>query len=309
MKHSERREPNFFIGGSLAGGTSFLSSVLTQHPQVYLPKITRPEPQFFNKSWEYEKGLNYYLERWFFEVPETAVAVGERSSSYLHGGASVARRIAEAYPHMKFIFTLRNPIERAWANYRFTVLEGLEELDFEEALEREQERMASEEGRWAEIQPRSYTRRGYYGAQLKEYCDSFDREAILVIKSESLSKNTQAELLKIYAFLGLSDVRFTPERVPDHTSFSVVDRRLQTRLRAHFGDDYYKIVEAIRKEQDLSVFVRNDADESAVEALRNNLKGTKEPMPQECRNYLRKLYADDMKLLEQFVDFDISDWK
>ena len=31
----KRTEPNFLLGGTSAGGTSFLSAILLQHPQIY----------------------------------------------------------------------------------------------------------------------------------------------------------------------------------------------------------------------------------------------------------------------------------
>ena len=151
--------PNFIIGGTSAGGTSFLSAILIQHKEIFLPKKMRPEPHFFYKSWEFEKGSDYYLERWFKSVPEEAKAIGERSSSYMFGGDDVALKIREFNPNMKFIFTLRNPIERAWANYRYTVLQGLEENTFEEALKNEKERVEAQKGIWKEIQPYNYTER------------------------------------------------------------------------------------------------------------------------------------------------------
>ena len=75
-------KPNFIIGGTAASGTSYLSATLVQHPQIYLPQEMRPEPHFFYKSWEYEKGLNYYFSKWFQNVPDKKIAIGERSSSY-----------------------------------------------------------------------------------------------------------------------------------------------------------------------------------------------------------------------------------
>ena len=149
----KQTHPNFIVGGTAAGGTSFLTSILVQHPQIYLPKEMRPEPHFFYKSWEFEKGINYYLKRWFWNVPSSSVAIGERSSSYLFGGEAVANKIFHAYPDMRFVFTLRNPIERTWANYRYKVLQGLEDLPFEDALKNEILRISQQEGIWAEIQP------------------------------------------------------------------------------------------------------------------------------------------------------------
>lgn len=309
MPLRKQQGPNFIIGGTAAGGTSFLTAMLVQHPQIYLPKEMRPEPHYFYKSWEYARGLNYYIERWFAQVPSDSLAVGERSSSYLFGGRDVATKIAAVYPEMKFIFTLRNPIERTWANYRYTVLQGLEDLSFEEALSKEEQRIKEQSGVWAEIQPYNYTGRGFYGTQLQEYLEFFQKERMLLIKSEELSRNTRHELEKTYRFLDLTELDFLPERAPDHTSLSVVDPKLQMRLREHFAERFDLVAEAIRRGENISGFVQKTEDEEAIRLLRENMKGTKEPMPQECRDYLRGLFAKDMELLKSMVDFDISDWK
>src|SRR3989338_4986121 len=83
-KEINMREPNFIIAGGIATGTSFLSHTIKDHPEIYLPKIMRPECGFFYKSWEHKKGKDYYLSRWFSDA-KREIAVGERSSLYLHG--------------------------------------------------------------------------------------------------------------------------------------------------------------------------------------------------------------------------------
>lgn len=301
--------PNFIIGGTAAGGTSFLSAILVQHPQIYLPKEMRPEPHYFYKSWEYQKGIDCYLTRWFASVSETAIAIGERSSSYLFGGESVAKKIFDAYPSMKFIFTLRNPIERTWANYRYTVLQGLEDLSFEDALKNEIARVAEQTGIWAEIQPFNYTGRGFYAAQLRDYLRFFPHENILVIKSELLSSQTDVELRKIYKFLGLTNLDFDYVRAPDHTSVNVVDPKLQKELRQFFGDRFDKVIEATRREEGIEKFIISALDAEKVALLSSNMTGKKVPMPAEARAYLTNLFASDIAELRQLVDFDLSDWK
>lgn len=301
--------PNFIIGGTSAGGTSFLSAALVQHPQIYLPKKMRPEPHYFYKSWEFEKGLTYYLERWFANVPRNCLAVGERSSSYIFGGRSVAEKIAADFPEMKMIFTLRNPIERTWANYRYTVLHGLEDLSFEDALAQESSRVKSQSGIWAEIQPHNYTGRGYYGSQLKQFLEYLPQDQILTIKSELLSKQTDVELQKIYRFLGLSNLDCQPIRPSDHTSVNVINPVLQKKLRAYFGDRFDKVVEATRKGEDIIAYVANTADQQAITKLSENMKGQKEDMPQKARAYLQSLFADDIEILKPMVDFNVDDWK
>jgi hypothetical protein len=304
-----KAKPNFIIGGTAAGGTSFLSTTLVQHPQIYLPREMRPEPLFFYKSWEYEKGLAYYFKRWFSDVPSGCLAIGERSSSYLFGGKSVAEKIAAVFPDMKFVFTLRNPVERTWANYRYTVLQGLEDLSFMRALKEEDQRIKKQCGIWAEIQPYNYTGRGYYGAQLSGFLEIFPRENILTIKSEDLSGQADVELRKIYRFLGLTDLDFVPRRSPDHSSVNVVNPSLQMELRGYFKDRFDKVIEAVRKEDNLSQFIVDEKDRIAINKLRENMKGEKEKISEESRSYLQNLFEDDLKLVKDLVDFDIDDWK
>jgi hypothetical protein len=301
--------PNFLIGGTAAGGTSFLSAILVQHPQIYLPKEMRPEPHFFYKSWEYKKGLNHYLSRWFSDVPESAIAIGERSSSYLFGGADVAEKVALQYPQMKFVFTLRNPIERTWANYRYTVLQGLEELTFEDALSKESQRIHQQSGIWAEIQPHNYTGRGFYASQLRQYLKYFPRENILTIKSESLSTQTDIELNKIYTFLGLSTLNFTYEPTPNFTSVNVIDPEIQKELREYFGSRFDLIIEAIRKELSIENLITNSEDQKQINILTKNMTKNKQEMSMYSKKYLSELFSKDIKDLASLVEFDISDWQ
>ena len=309
IKRKKIVPPNFLIGGTAAGGTSFLAATLIQHPQIYLPKDMRPEPHFFYKSWEYKKGIEYYLEKWFSSVPKECIAIGERSSSYLFGGRDVAKKIAAAFPNIKFIFTLRNPIERTWANYRFTVLQGLEALSFEDALEQEEYRIKNQSGIWAEIQPYNYTGRGFYGSQLLQFLEFFPIEQILLIKSENLSKQTDEELMRIYSYLGLTELNFVAHRPTDHTSVNIIDPALQMDLRSYFSDRFDKVIEATRKEEKLMPFIGSDEDRQAIEKLQRNIKGKKEDMTQKDRAYLRNLFSEDMKTLKSIVNFDITDWK
>ena len=305
---SKRANPNFLLGGTAAGGTSFLSAILIQHPQIYLPKKMRPEPHYFYKSWEYEKGLDNYLSTWFSDVPSQAKSVGERSSSYLFGGASVAARVRKEYPNMKFIFTLRNPIERCWANYRYTVLQGLEELSFEEALFNEEQRVRAQGGIWAEIQPYNYTGRGFYAEQIKEYLNFFPRENFLILKSELLSSQTDVELEKIFDFLELAQKKLSYVRPPNHTSVRVLNPGLQVELRQHFGTMFDKIIEAIRKNEDLKKFEKIGIDKIALAKLVSNLTKEKDSMSAKARCFLTAKFANDIEALASLVDFSTSDW-
>lgn len=297
--------PNFIIGGTSAGGTSFLSAAIIQHPEIYLPAQMRPEPHYFYKSWEYERPVTYYEEKYFSAVKDEK-AIGERSSSYMFG-ENVAERMFKHIPNIKLIFTLRNPIERAYANYRYTVLEGLEELSFEEALQQEKQRIKAQSGIWAEIQPYNYTGRGFYYRQLQRFLTLFPRENILILKSEDMNRNPQDNFTKVFEFLHVSR-EFTPSIPPNFSSSSVKDRGLQTKIRKYFQNKYDEIVEGIRKNDEASGLLATDQDFKMYELLKANIVNKKEVMPQSCREYLQKLYYDDMENLKSLVYFSIDDW-
>ena len=302
------RKPTFIVGGSAAAGTSFLSSILVQHPEIYLPEPMRPEPHYFLKSWEYEKGFDYYLHRWFESAHEGHVALGERSSSYLFGGQKVAERIAQDLPDVKLIFVLRDPVERTWANFRYTSLEGLEPLSFQEALESEQERIGKQKGIWAEIQPHNYTGRGLYGAQLRAYLTVFNPDQILIIKSEDLRVRLEENLERLWDFL-LVDTHFRHQEIPpDFTSLSVKDPVLQTELRREFGERFDEIIEALRREGSVANLYKNTYDRQKLSLLQSNISGEKEEMPEESRSYLRGLFASDIEVLSQLTGLSFSDW-
>src|SRR5436305_13662497 len=103
--------PNFLIIGAARSGTTTLYTHLKRHPDIYLPPRKRPEPHFFYKSAEYERGIGYYEER-YFSACRNESAIGEASTSYVFG-PTVPGRIRAALPDIKAICLLRNPVERA----------------------------------------------------------------------------------------------------------------------------------------------------------------------------------------------------
>lgn len=81
-----------------------------------------------------------------------------------------------------------------------------------------------------------------------------------VVKSELLSSQTDVELKKICLFLGLETMEFSYDRAADHTSGNVIDPTLQMELRKYFGDRFDLIIEATRKNQDITQYVVDSED-------------------------------------------------
>jgi hypothetical protein len=72
---------HFVIIGAQRCGTTFLSHLLDEHPDVEMAKPFRPEPKFFLDEEQFARGLDYY-DRRFFTEDRTRVR-GEKSTSYI----------------------------------------------------------------------------------------------------------------------------------------------------------------------------------------------------------------------------------
>jgi len=298
--------PNFLIAGGVASGTSFLSATLAQHPDIYLPKIQRPEPNYFHYSHKYVNGIHWYENMWFSGVARQK-AIGERSSLLL-SSMMAAERIYNDLPDVKIIFCLRNPIERAWGNYRFTVLEGLEPLSFEEAIECERDRINAAEGIWAEVQPHAYLKRSKYGDDLQRYIDTIGKDNLLILKSEDLGQNPDSNLSRVCQFLGV-DSKIKLPLPPNYSSPVVKDRLVQVDSRRYFGDRFSEIIESVRMEIDIECVSNNATDMEYLARLKNNLTTSKENIPVIMRKKLADLLADDIARVQTMLDFSTEDWK
>lgn len=292
--------PNFIIGGTLPAGTGHLYGLLRQHPDVFLAPPMQPECNFFFKTGEYERGLNYYQERWFSEV-EGEQAIGERSSLLLFGPWA-AERLARDLPQVRIIFLLRNPVDRAYANYRFTALSGFETQSFEAALENEDARISEAHAQgtfWGEIQPHAYFSRGLYGDMLAAFTDRFPAEQILVMRSDELLKEQDRAMGKIFRFLKVDD-GFIAQDFAEFSSPGVVGVVVQSHLRRDYPDSFDAAVQRIRA----GVPGESDLDT----AMRVNVQGGYEKLSPELRESLTERYRPANEALRPVVPFAIDDW-
>lgn len=208
---SAGRLPDFVIIGGRKCGTSLLYHILTQHPQV--EAAVKKEIHYFD--------LHYYWgDDWYrAHFPPTTrngerkVLTGEGSPYYLSHPHS-ARRMAQLVPQAKLIALLRDPVDRAYSHYHHEVRRYREPLaTFEEGIEAEEGRLSGEmecmrkrenyvSANHAHF---SYLSRGVYVDQLKTYEEFFDRDQMLVLKSEDLFEHTQDFLKTVLDFLELPE--------------------------------------------------------------------------------------------------------
>ncbi len=224
-----RQLPDFIIIGTQRGGTTSLYRYLAAHPDI--GPALRKEVHFFDRY--YDKGMNWYLAN--FPVRGEASVVGEASPYYLFH-PDVPERARRAVPHAKFIALLRNPVDRAYSHYQMKVRRGVESLSFEDAIDKEPERLSRSDDpaslTWRYF---SYLKRGVYVDQLKRWMSVFPREQFLIIKSEDFYKDPERVLHQTLKYLGLRP--WSPSNLKAYhlSEYTGMDPATRKRLREYFA--------------------------------------------------------------------------
>jgi Sulfotransferase domain len=199
--------PSALIIGAQKGGTTSLFSYLLEHPRV-LPPLTK-EVHYFD--FNYARGLRWYRGNFPYAHRLRGGSLTLEGSPYYLVHPLVPARVAQLLPGIKLIAVLRNPVDRALSHYQHEVRGGRESLSFDEALDRESERLAGEEAR-LEQDPDyysynhhrySYVRRGLYLEQLRRWARYFPRSQMLVLQSERLFRDPAGTTALVQEFLGL----------------------------------------------------------------------------------------------------------
>jgi len=217
-----------------------------QHECV-LPPLSK-EIGFFSS--DYTNGVNWY--RSYFPTTFTKkynekkikckTITGEATPMYVFHPKAPSR-IKEILPEIKIIFLLRNPIDRALSHYNSIKKRGMEPLSFEEAvliekqrLKGEYEKMLREESYYSnEWHFHGYLSGGHYMELLRNWFDTFDREKILIIKSEDLYDKPSSVFKLTCSFLELPEIEFASyEQHNISEQFGKINDQFRDKLREYF---------------------------------------------------------------------------
>jgi len=170
------------IIGAQRCGSTFLSAALDAHPEITMARPARPEPKVFCNAELAARGLEWYHRTWFGHARDERL-LGEKSTSYLEDPEAPARA-ADVLGEPHVVAVLRDPVERAVSNWRFSTRHGLETRGLEEALLAD---LAGEQA-WdpaaTSVSPFAYVRRGRYVDQLAPWASTFPDTTHVVFLEE-----------------------------------------------------------------------------------------------------------------------------
>ena len=176
--------PTFVGIGVARGGTTWLHTLLSGHPDVYMP-TRRKEVRFFDQN--HDRGLDWY-ESFFCSSADADRfgAIGEISPQYLYCD-ECPDRIATSLPAAKLLVMLRHPVDRAYSHYGFVVQRRNFHGSFEEFLA---------------ARP-TMLEKGFYSRYLDRYLRRFERERILALVFERAVRDDDMARRALSAFLDL----------------------------------------------------------------------------------------------------------
>ena len=176
------RAANLFCIGCPKSGTTTLFKILCQHSQIHTPKFK--EPFFFNNS-NYQNGIDWYAKTYYDGIKNEKWIL-DFTPSYLYSDEALFRiNEYSKGKDLKFIVMLRNPVERAYSHYLHTLRDGLEDLDFNGAIQAESERLLNYENNLLSQLKYSYIYQSLYHKHLSKYFESFGRNNFFVINYDS----------------------------------------------------------------------------------------------------------------------------
>lgn len=198
--------PHFVIVGAPKCGTTSLYAYLQQHPQVFMPQ--NKEPRFFcdYRVDEFEFGPKQFhpnivsqpsdYAALFAPAPAGALT-GEASTDYL-SVPGVAGRIRAWNPLAKIIIMLRDPIDRAYSEYRHSVVANFQQNSFWESINLENQRYSE---RYDPIF--SHVRRGLYCEGVRTFLEQFGQDHVKIILFDDLQKSAAETIESVFRFLHL----------------------------------------------------------------------------------------------------------
>lgn len=318
--------PNFLIIGAMKCGTTSLHNYLSCHPQIFMSPMKEPkffvyencpQPKYcgldkdhpaYRGAVDRRRGKKYpfaitqladYED--LFSKAQPGNAIGESSPLYLYHPRA-AERIQHHVPHARLIAVLRNPVDRAYSQFKYHRKRGMEPIDeFAKALEMEPVRIQRD---WYPAW--FYKQRGFYYQQLKRYYGRFDRNQIRIYLYNNFCSDPEGMLKDIFRFLGV-DETFIPD--------------LSRRFNAGEGPMYRPKVEAVDRFLNNPNTIKSVIKKIMPLKLLRHIKARVEnknigsefqfivpPMSDEIRMQLQNEYREDILKLQDLIGKDLSGW-
>lgn len=288
-------KPNLFIIGAMKSGTTYLHDLLSEHPDIYMSKIK--EPCFFVKNHELKKlapsmwnmgiceNQNKYNQL-FGEVSNEKI-VGESTTLYAKFPtlSGVPEKIHAFNPDARFIYVMRDPIERTLSHFWHNVRVESKMLDIYEGIKSDPH----------------YMNVSHYALQIKEYLKVFDKSQFFFCTFENMIKDPEGMLYTIFDWLGVN----AAFKIPNMDQPKNVTPKAISVSRHELLPYKVRNIKPIRKLIDMIPYSFWNALNKPNTRKVNKLSVTVNRITQ----YLRPIQQEQTEELKALLEMDYPEWK
>lgn len=295
-KNDNQWEPGFIGLGAQKSASGWLTHCLREHPEIYIDK--KKEKHFFDADASYRKGIEYYKS--LFSNKD--LLFGEITPAYLYEKEAAAR-IHKHFPNVKLIVCLRNPADRAWSHYNYSMkVHGRLSCysSFSQAFESD----------------RSLADNGRFGEQLQRYFELFDKEQIKIIFQEDIRSDPIETIRAVYKFLGVTNTHYTPvaaTRQVNNTQSIVLSLKHEKiwkcllKLRNYLHK--FPKIEFLLKTQGYIAWTKNFARKGTQGIDKKSLQEAPKIMTDTERQLVIDELLPDIVMLEKITGRNLEHWK
>lgn len=188
----------FLIAGAQKCGTTTLDAYLRAHPALEM--AATKEVHFFDEEDTVDWRTPDYAPLHAHYSGSLERLRGESTPITLYW-TPAHWRILRYNPDMRFIFMLRDPVERAWSHWRMNIRRELDHLPFPEAIRTGRMRVLEDPMQSGLARHSSYIERGWYGRQVAWLTTLFPIENMLFLRQEDLAARPDEVLGRVADFL------------------------------------------------------------------------------------------------------------
>ena len=292
--------PDFFIPGAAKSGTTSLHDLFDKHPEISMSKIKEPG---YWKNKKFNDFSKIEISNYKSLFTNKYVLNGESSTAYMFHDSFI-KNIKKNYKTFpKFIFILRNPIDRYQSHFNWIKGLGLEKKNIDNSIS---------EGcvfnfKEYEDYPKFYFEFGFYQMWIMRFVLNFGKQNIKLITLEDLINNKISILNSCYEFLGVNKIRDVNEirsnrtkKIMFPTIFHFLRRSISQRMNY---TKIFKYVIPSRIRFMIKKILKKIINNWISYDLKTNI------MSVHNREKLKQLYFDDVKKLKSTFKEEFSMWK
>ena len=288
------RMPTFFVIGAAKCGTTSLHSYLDLHPEISMssfkePAFFVPEPIYRTQVTERKAYLSLF--------ESGARHRGESSVNYTTWPIwkGVPERIHAEIPEAKFVYLVRDPIERARSQH-------LQLESSRTPYARRYFRGESLDRVWTDLDPawNVLVAGGLYMTQIRQYLEFFPEESILILDSDDLRNHRKATLDRLCDFLEVGPIPADPRLEAEEN---------RAEGKAQEGEWYVRLTESpiLRRAVDR---LPHGLREDLVRAMRRGVSRPlgKPEISDTSRQALEEIFRPEVEELREFTGQSFSGW-